>query len=99
MEGAHGVCKECGEDFFVDSENCGTDESLCEECFNLLQEEDSPIIIQRVKMLKTLAPKEIPNGSIGTAMDGRDIKERGLHYVEFDCNYAAYVYPHEVEKI
>jgi len=29
-----GICKECGEEFFVDSENCGTDESLCEECAN-----------------------------------------------------------------
>ena len=38
MEDTHGICKECGEDFFVDSENCGTDESLCEECFNILQE-------------------------------------------------------------
>lgn len=36
MRGARGVCKECGEEFFVDSENCGTDESLCDECFNLL---------------------------------------------------------------
>jgi len=34
MEGIRGVCKECGEEFFVDSENCGTDESLCEECFS-----------------------------------------------------------------
>jgi hypothetical protein len=50
-------------------------------------------------MLKTHAPKEIPNGSIGTVKDGRDIDERGLHYVEFDCNFAAYVYCHEVEKI
>jgi len=37
-----GICKECGEEFFVDSENCGTDESLCEECANWLldMEED-----------------------------------------------------------
>jgi len=43
MEDAHGVCKECGEDFFTDSENCGTDESLCEECFKLLQEYNKPL--------------------------------------------------------
>ena len=55
--------------------------------------------LQRVKMLKTHAPKEIPNDSIGTVMDGQDIEEPGLHYIEFDCNFAAYVYNHEVEKI
>jgi len=25
MLGARGICKECGEEFFVDSENCGTE--------------------------------------------------------------------------
>jgi len=42
-----GICKECGEEFFVDSENCGTDESLCEECLDwfLDMEED----IQRLR--------------------------------------------------
>jgi len=37
-----GICKECGEEFFVSGENCGTDESLCEECANWLldMEED-----------------------------------------------------------
>ena len=38
MQRIHGICKECGGDFFVASENCGTDESLCEFCFNTLQE-------------------------------------------------------------
>lgn len=37
MEGAQGTCKECGKKFFVDSENCGTDESLCEKCSNWFQ--------------------------------------------------------------
>ena len=42
-----GICKECGEEFFADSENCGTDESLCEECLDwfLDMEED----IQRLR--------------------------------------------------
>ncbi len=39
MQGVRGICKECGEEFFVDSENCGTDESICERCFNILQGE------------------------------------------------------------
>lgn len=97
MEDAHGLCKECGEDFEIDSENRGTNESLCETCFNLLQGKDPTI--QKVKMLKTHAPKEIPNGSIGTTVDGRDIKEQGLHHVEFDFGFAAYVFSYEVEKI
>lgn len=42
MRGARGVCKECGEEFFVDSENCGTDESLCDECFNWLRDMEAP---------------------------------------------------------
>ena len=54
---------------------------------------------QRVKMLKTLAPKEIPNGSIGTVKDDHNIEEPGLHLVEFDCNWTAYVYGHEVKKL
>ena len=56
-------------------------------------------IMERVKMIKTLAPKEIPNGSIGTVKCQCSIKKNGLHYVEFDCGWAAYVYGHEVEKI
>ena len=40
MRGVRGICKECGEEFFTDSENCGCDESLCEECFNILQEQE-----------------------------------------------------------
>jgi len=43
MEGAHGVCKECGENFFVDSENCGTDESLCEDCNALVYVMDGEV--------------------------------------------------------
>jgi len=41
MKGVRSICKECGEEFFTDSENCGCDESLCEECFNILQERES----------------------------------------------------------
>ena len=55
--------------------------------------------MQRVRMLKTLAPKEIPNGSIGTVKCQCSIKENGLHYVEFDCGFAAFVFNCEVEKI
>ena len=38
-----GICKECGEEFFVSGENCDTDESLCEECANWIldMEEDT----------------------------------------------------------
>jgi hypothetical protein len=43
MEGAYGICKECGKAFFVDSENCGTDESLCEECWNYFSEMEKEI--------------------------------------------------------
>lgn len=43
MEGVCGICKKCGEEFFVESENCGTDESLCEECFNIFQEEENTV--------------------------------------------------------
>jgi len=41
MRGARGICKECGEEFFTDSENCGTDESLCDECYNLFLEQQN----------------------------------------------------------
>jgi len=27
-----GICKECGLEFFIETENYGTDESLCEHC-------------------------------------------------------------------
>jgi len=40
MLGARGICKECGEEFFIASENCGCDESLCEDCFNMFYEEN-----------------------------------------------------------
>lgn len=55
--------------------------------------------IQRVKMLKTRAPKKIPNGSIGGVIGPKDIRKYGLHLVEFDCGFAAFVTPDEVEII
>ena len=42
MEGARGVCKECGTEFFVYSENCGSDESLCEECLTEMEDDECP---------------------------------------------------------
>ena len=49
-----------------------------------------------IEMLKTLAPKEIPNGTRATISNPlRD----GLNYVVFDNGYAAYVYKHEVRSL
>ena len=49
----------------------------------------------RVKMIKTLAPDEIPNGSEGLLQG--EISERGLHFVEFDNGKAAFLYTNEFE--
>jgi hypothetical protein len=51
----------------------------------------------RVMMTKSLDPNQIPNGTRGKVIDGTDPSASGLHAVWFECGWAAYVYPHEVE--
>ncbi len=51
----------------------------------------------KVKLLKTLAPDDIPNGSIGEVVDGSNPHDPGLHMVVFG-EWVAYVYPDEVEE-
>ena len=48
----------------------------------------------RIVMLKSLAPEEIPNGSIGYTEE--DIEQPGLIRAVFG-EFVAYVYLHEVE--
>jgi len=50
----------------------------------------------KVKMLKTLEPDNIPNGSIGEAFG--NVNEPGLHLCLFD-GFLAIVFRHEVELI
>ncbi len=52
--------------------------------------------MQRVTMIQTLDPDKIPNGSTGTVIGKHDISGPGLHHIQFDCGYHAYVYPGEV---
>ena len=51
----------------------------------------------RVRMLKTLAPVEIPNGTLGTVVSG-DITS-GMARVEWDNGYVIPMYRNEVEII
>jgi len=55
MEGARGSCKECGAEFFVYGENCGPDESLCEEC--LIEMDECPGL-QQVYMVSKPTTRE-----------------------------------------
>jgi len=48
-----------------------------------------------VKMVKTLAPDEIPNGSIGATRTPPN--ERGLRLVRFDTGWNAYCASRELE--
>ena len=52
---------------------------------------------QRVQMVKTLAPVEIPNGTKGTVITG-DIKS-GMARVQFDNGYVLPMYRHEVVEL
>jgi len=47
-------------------------------------------------MLKTLAPEQIPNGTIGTVIGDTDLSRPGLYLVEFDIGY---VYRSEIEVV
>lgn len=49
----------------------------------------------RVKMVKTLAPVEIPNGTLGTWL-GEDFGS-GMAQVEWDNGYVIPMYRNEVE--
>lgn len=51
----------------------------------------------RVKMIKTLAPVEIPNGTKGTVTHG-DLKS-GMARVSWDNGYVIPMYQHEVIEI
>ena len=52
--------------------------------------------LQSIRMLKTLSPEEIPNGTLGVAYD--DITTSGLHKAEFN-GFSVFVYGNEVELI
>lgn len=52
----------------------------------------------RIEMKRTLAPKEIPNGTNGW-MAATKIKTRGLHLAIFDTGYKAFVYRSEIREI
>jgi len=52
----------------------------------------------KIKMVKTLSPAEIPNGSIGAIADGSNISDPGLHLGAFG-DYFAFVYSHEVQVL
>ena len=58
--------------------------------------------MQKVRMIKSQAPDEIPNGSIGVVVGG-DITRPGLAFVRFKRKWFgkiwAFVYPNEVELI
>jgi len=54
--------------------------------------------MQKVRMLKTLYPEGIPNGTIGKSLDSDDIKGPGLHRAIFN-GFSVLVYPHEVELV
>lgn len=51
----------------------------------------------RVKMVKTMAPVEIPNGTLGTVVKG-DI-ESGAARVEWDNGFVVPMYRDEVEVV
>ena len=53
--------------------------------------------MQRVQMIKTLAPVEIPNGTKGTVIHG-DITS-GMARVQFDNGYVLPMYRHEVIEL
>ena len=53
--------------------------------------------IMRVKMVKTMAPVEIPNGTEGTVVHG-DINS-GMAKVAWDNGYVLPMYSHEVTAI
>jgi len=53
--------------------------------------------MQRVQMVKTLAPAEIPNGSEGKVIMG-DIKS-GMALVEWPHGYVIPMYRHEVVEL
>lgn len=54
----------------------------------------------KIKMIKTLAPDEIPNGSIGYVRDGEwDNENLRLKLAYFDNDMQALVYKNEVEVV
>ena len=52
--------------------------------------------MQNIRMLKTLSPEEISNGTIGVSYD--DVTTPGLHMAEFN-GHTIFVYGYEVELI
>ena len=50
----------------------------------------------KVRMVKTLSPEEVPNGSIGELLD--DIKGPGLLRVVFG-GYLTFVFAEEIEAV
>jgi hypothetical protein len=50
----------------------------------------------RIEMKRTLAPKEIPNGTKGWMAA---TKTRGLHLAFFDTGYKAFVYRSEIKEV
>ena len=53
--------------------------------------------MQKIRMIKTLDPENIPNGTIGETLDP-DIKSPGLHKVIFN-EWVLFVTPYEVELV
>lgn len=51
----------------------------------------------RVKMVKTMAPAEIPNGTLGTVTDG-DLRS-GMALITWDNDYVLLMYRDEVEEV
>jgi len=68
-----GICKECGEEFFVSGENCDTDESLCEECANWILDME-----ENIQQLRAEEQQQIEK----TIKAGTDARKRLKNYSE-----------------
>ena len=53
--------------------------------------------MQKIRMVKTLDPENIPNGITGVTFD-KDIKSPGLHQAIFR-GWRVFVFAHEVELV
>lgn len=69
-------------------------------CISLTEEEtiNRGEVVERVRLIKAKAPKELPEGTLGTVIDGT-MKKRGMLRVKWDTGHVIPMYWNELASI